>query len=98
MQKPLTETAAAAVRACIIEKAGHVKLKAKPPRSNTLAYAAYQGMIINFNPYKASVVGIMFMSDEQRAIYREVEAWAEANPQLRGLDSDRLALETLGVW
>ena len=93
MQKPLTETAAAAVRACIMETGGHVKLKARAPRANTLAYAAYQGMIINWNPYKASVVGIMFMTDEQREVYREVEAWAEANPQLRGLDSDRLALE-----
>lgn len=98
MQKPLSETAAAAVRACIMEKAGHVKLKAKPPRANTLAYAAYQGMMINWNPYKASIAGLMFMSDEQREVYREVDAWAEANPHLRGLDRDRLALETLGVW
>ena len=72
--------------------------KATPPKSNTLAFAAWQGAMLSFNPYKASIMGIMFLSDEQREVMREVEAWADANKHLRFLDHDRAVLETLGAW
>jgi hypothetical protein len=72
--------------------------KTTPPRSNTLAYAAWQGAMLSFNPYKASIAGIMFMTDEQREVMREVETWADANKHLRFLDHDRAVLESIGAW
>lgn len=74
------------------------KLKASPPPSGSLAYAAWQGMMLSWNPHKFSIAGLMGMSDEQREVYREVEAWAERNHHLRFADRDRAALETMGAW
>jgi hypothetical protein len=73
-------------------------LKNAPP-SRSLAYAAWQGAMIVCNPYKVSITGLMFMTDEQREIYREVEAFFESLPkEARFLDRDRLALEAAGAW
>ena len=74
------------------------KLLARAPASNTLAYAAWQGAMLSVNPYKASICGLMFMTEEQRAISQEVTAFFDANRQLRGMDKDRSSLESLGVW
>ena len=79
-------------------------LLASAPKANTLAYAAWQALMLNVNPYKASIAGLIMMSDEQRAVYREVEAWWDSmKPAVQavlrqGLDKDRAALENLGVW
>jgi hypothetical protein len=94
----LTEAARDAMRQCMTHKKGLIVLKKKPPRSNTLAYAAYQAMVINWNPHKASIAGMMFFTPEQRAVYNVVNAFAEANMHLRYIDRDRMALEELGVW
>lgn len=84
---------------CIATKGKHKgQLKAQAPRSNTLAYAAWQGLMLTFNPYKASIGGIIFMSEEQREVMREAEAWAELNKHLRYLDRDRASLESMGAW
>jgi hypothetical protein len=73
-------------------------LLAKCPKSGTPEAAAWQGLALAWNPYKASIFAIMIMSDENHAIHKQALAWAESNMQLRGLDRDRLALESLGVW
>ena len=73
-------------------------LLARAPESRSLAYAAWQAAMMTCNPYKVSIAGLIFMSEEQRAIYTELDKLFTANPQWRGLDRDRSALETLGVW
>lgn len=94
----LTEAAKDAMRQCMMKKDGFLVLKKQAPRSNTLAYAAWQAMMLNWNPYKASIAGLMFMSPEQRAVFVAVDTFAEANMHLRYIDRDRMALEELGVW
>lgn len=95
----LNDTAKEALKACIATRGPHKgKLKANAPPSNSLAYAAWQGAMLSWNPFKASIAGIMFMSDEQRAVMRNVETWADANKHLRFADRDRAALETIGAW
>lgn len=77
-------------------------LKAKAPPSHTLAYAAWQGAQLVCNPFKVSIPGMMFMTEEQREIMREIEQIFE---ELKGLglgaqylDRDRLALTQIGAW
>lgn len=74
-------------------------LKAAPP-SSTLAYAAWQGAMLSVNPYKASIFGLIMMSEDQRAIHREVQAYFDALPKAERItfDADRLTLERCGVW
>jgi hypothetical protein len=73
-------------------------LKAAPP-STTLAYAAWQGAMLSVNPYKASIFGLM-MTDEQRAIHKEVQAYFDAMSKAARItfDKDRATLEACGVW
>ena len=94
----LTEATRDAMRECFTRKQGLLVLKKKAPRSNTLAYAAYQAMVLNWNPYKASIAGMLFFTPEQQAVFNVVNAFAEANMHLRYIDRDRMALEELGAW
>jgi hypothetical protein len=97
----LSDTAMQALRDAMAKRGARKgKLLASAPPSGTLAYAAWQGAMINCNPYKASIAGLMLMTAEQRAIYREVNTLFEAMPrQVRvAMDKDRAALEGLGVW
>ncbi|CAB4124984.1 hypothetical protein UFOVP63_47 [uncultured Caudovirales phage] len=95
----LSENARMAFTDCIATRGKHKgQLKASAPPSRTLAYAAWQGAMMSWNPYKASIYGLIMMSPEQREIYREVEQWCDENKHLRFADRDRAALETLGVW
>lgn len=88
-----------AILDCIATRGKHKgQIKANAPHSSTLAYAAWQGLMLVFNPYKASIAGMIFMNDQQRIVMREAETWAENNKALRFLDRDRASLETLGVW
>lgn len=95
----LSQEAQEALKACLVTKGKNkgALLKQAPPMA-TLAYAAWQGAMINANPYKASIAGLMFLSPEQWLIYNEINALFEAMPSLRFLDRDRAALEKLGVW
>lgn len=95
----LSDKAAAALQAAVASK-GKSKglLLAKAPPSRTLAYAAWMGAQIVCNPFKVSIGGVMFLSDEQREVYREVEAALSGVRPRPRLDSDRNALESLGVW
>ena len=67
-----------------------------------MARAAWYGAQIVCNPYKVSIPALMFMPDDERAIYREIEAifdWLKsqgARPEL--MDQDRRTLEALGAW
>jgi hypothetical protein len=72
-------------------------LLAKAPPSNTLAYAAWHGAMMVCNPYKVSIAGMIFMSDEQREVFREVEAVLESIG-VKSLDRDRNALQRIGAW
>ena len=69
-------------------------VKAKAPRSDSLAYAAWMAHAMAFNPYKVSTFGLMCMSAEQREVYQElltVFDWAKSQGSW-GLDRDRIAL------
>ena len=95
----LTNEARIAMSECVVTRgAKKGLLKATAPPSRTMAYAAWQGLMMVFNPYKVSISGMMFMSEEQRVIMRNCEAWAEEHKHLRFADRDRAALETMGVW
>jgi hypothetical protein len=76
------------------------RLLSKAPASNTLAYAAWQGAMLSVNPYKASIAGMMFMTDEQRQVRDEVTAYLDAMPKRDriALDKDRHGLERMGAW
>lgn len=71
-------------------------LKATCPPMGTNAAAAWQAMMLEANPYKASIAQIMMLRGEARAIYDAIEASLKGI-DLRGLDRDRVALEGLGV-
>jgi hypothetical protein len=97
----LSDTAAQAMFAACSHKGKHNgQLLKRCPPSNTLAAAAWQGAMMVCNPYQVSIGACMFMSDEQRAIMREVQAALEVLPRDRviALQRDRATLESLGVW
>lgn len=74
-------------------------LKAKCPPMDTPEAAAWQAMMAFANPYKLGIGHMLFMNEENRAIYDEVSAWCESVPSIhKGLDRDRMALESLEVW
>jgi len=74
-------------------------LKAAPP-SRTHAYAAWQGAMLSVNPFKASIFGLVMMTDEQRTISKEVQEHFDAMPKAERIafDKDRACLEACGVW
>jgi hypothetical protein len=76
------------------------QLLVRCPRSNTLAAAAWQGAMMSCNVYQASVAAVLFMSAEQKEIYREVMAHFDALPREYRImaQRDRETLEALGVW
>ena len=70
-----------------------------PGGMRSLTFAAWHGAQLACNPFKASIMGMMLMTPEQRAVREEVTAYFEARPALtRVADLDRDKLETLGVW
>lgn len=77
------------------------RLLKNPPR-DPIARAAWYGAQSVCNPFKLSIPALLFMSENERAIYREIESLFDAmkaagwRPQL--LDSDRAALEKIGAW
>ena len=79
-------------------------LLASAPKSDTLAFAAWQAAVLEVNPFKASVGAVLFMTDEQMLVYRDVQTmWAALSPQKQavlryGLDKDARALHDLGVF
>lgn len=105
MDKPvLSEITRAALMKCFATKGKNKGLLlARPPSpfsdETKLAYAAWQGAMLSCNPFKASIVGMMFMNAEQTIVMNEVINYIDARPALKKvLDRDRAALEKLGVW
>ena len=97
----ISETSRAALAAALCKKGPNKgKLLRSAPRSSTPAYAAWQAAMLCVNPFKASIGGMMFMSEAQRAIHREVLAYFDAMPKADRIkyDADRASLERLGVW
>jgi hypothetical protein len=87
--------------ACVTRgKAKGLLLKSAP--KDPLAKAAWYGAQMVCNPYKVSISALLFMSDEQRTIFNEIEKlfdWLKANrTNCELLDQDRLALEKMGAW
>lgn len=101
MTATLSPAAAAALAAAISTRGPNKgKLLRSAPAANTLAYAAWQGAMLAVNPFKASIAGMMFMSDEQRAIREEIERHFDnmSKAERIAFDKDRAGLERLGVW
>ena len=94
----ISDKAALALRDAVAARGKHKGLLlAKAPKSNTLAYAAWQAAQISCNPFKASVMGISLLSEEQYEIYNEIRNVFEALG-IKSLDRDRNALTRLRVW
>ena len=75
------------------------KLKARCPRSDTDAAAAWQAIQIEANPYKVSVTAYLFFSERQTKIfYAVIDTIQSKNIDVRGLDRDRVTLESIGAW
>ena len=75
------------------------RLLAKSPRMETDAAAAWNACMMHSNPYKVGMLTIMLFNDEQRVIYDAISAaLATGKINVRALDRDRAALESLGVW
>ena len=83
--------------ACISRGKRKGALKASCPPTGSNAAAAWQALMIKANPYKVSLGQILFMGDDQRAIYDAITA-AIADVDVRGMYKDRVALEELGAW
>lgn len=95
-------TKAAEALAAAISSRGPNKgrlLRSAPP-SSTLACAAWQGAMMVVNPFKASIMSMMMMDEEQRLVRDEVQRHFDAMPKRERIafDKDRAGLERLGVW
>lgn len=94
----ISDKAALALRDAVAARGKHKGLLlARAPKSDTLAYAAWQAAQICCNPYKVSIAGLLFLTDEQREVYGEILAIFEALG-INSLDRDRNALTRLRVW
>lgn len=94
----ISDKAALALKEAVTTRGRHKGLLlAKAPKSSTLAYAAWQAAQLCCNPYKVSVAGLLFLTDEQREVYDEILAIFEGLG-IKSLDRDRNSLERLGVW
>ena len=95
----LSDKALAALRGAFVSRgANRGQLLANAPKDK-LARMAWNGAQMVCNPYKVSICALMFASDEEKAIFDEVERFMELlGPAAKTLDRDRVALERLGVW
>jgi hypothetical protein len=96
----ISDKAAKALHGAIAHKGKNKgRLLVKAPPMQSLENAAWQAAQVIANPYKVSFMALIFMNDEQRAIYDELLAAFKGIPSLvKYLDRDRVALETIGVW
>lgn len=90
----------AALRAAFATKGKNAgRLLAKCPPSTTDAAAAWQACMVQSNPYKVGMITIMLFTDDQMKIYGAIgHALDSGKIDVRDLDRDRAALESLGVW
>jgi hypothetical protein len=92
------ERISAAIAGALVSR-GRAKgrLKASCPAMGTDAAAAWQALTMQANPYKIGLGHLIFMPAEQRELFEAIKAGAE-RLDIRGIDRDRVALESLGVW
>jgi hypothetical protein len=97
---PLSAETVAAIRACYATRGPYKgRLLAKAPKQGSAVHAAWQALMLAWNPYKASIFAVMMIRrGEHAAVFETTLAWAERNMHLRGSDRDRAALERLGAW
>ena len=95
----LSDKALAALRGAFVSRgANRGQLLANAPKDK-MARMAWNGAQMVCNPYKVSICALMFASQEEKAIFDEVERFMQSlGPIAKTLDRDRLALERLGVW
>lgn len=75
------------------------QLKAKCPPMHTDAAAAWQAIQMEANPFKVSMSACLFFNLRQTKIFNAVlETIREKGIDVRGLDRDRVALESIGAW
>lgn len=72
-------------------------LKSSCPPMGTDAAAAWQAIVGHANPHKIGFGHIMTMREEQRELYNHIDN-ALKGKDVRAMDYDRLALETIGAW
>ena len=54
------------------------RLLKSAPAYGSAAYAAWQAAMLNCNPHKVSMSGVMFLTPENKAIYDEIDALFES--------------------
>jgi len=98
----LSDIAAQALYGACYKKGPHKGRLLKNAPKDPVSRAAWYGAQMVCNPYKVSIASLMFMRDEERAIYREIEKLFDdmkaAGWKPEGLDRDRYTLEMLGAW
>jgi hypothetical protein len=77
---------------------GHLKATCPPMGTDEAIF--WQAAMMRCNPHKVSIASLMFMSSEQRAFFKQCEAWADAQHSAWaiGADKDRAKLTAIGVW
>ena len=104
MSEITKERMAAAVRASCASRGKHKGrlLSTCPSRWRAPgpdAEAAWLALMVDANPYKASVGRILMLNPEQRALFDATRTFLEDRRiDVRGLDRDRVALEAWGAW
>lgn len=79
---PVSQEAKDALRAAMTTRGPRQGfLLSKAPRSNTLAYAAWQAAQLVCNPYKVSIFGMLLLSEGQRKVREEITAALDAAPK-----------------
>jgi hypothetical protein len=73
------------------------RLKRQCPPMGSDGAAAWQALMLQANPYKASIWQVSLFSERQSYIYRQVSEAIEGL-DLRAMDRDRFALELMGAW
>jgi hypothetical protein len=99
-KRPFSQEAIEAIKLALVTK-GRNKgmLLAKCPRVDTPAAAAWMAIVSEANPFKLGIGHMLFMGEKNRALYEHIlQAIKDMGLDVRGLDRDRKALETLGVW
>jgi|688.fasta_scaffold234307_5 hypothetical protein len=74
-------------------------LLSRMPVSNSDAGLFWRAAVMTWNPYKASVAGLLFLRPEEKEFLIYCERYCEAL-KVQGvcLDYDRHRLSSLGVW
>ncbi len=72
-------------------------LKTNCPPMGSDGAAAWQAITTHANPYKMGIGHMIFFSERQQAIYSEIDKSLHG-VDVRHLDRDRAALESLGVF